>query len=351
MKRKTNLFYNSGQDSKFLTFSNYTEALTGNFLSTNTKLFPSTFLCLNIPSLTKDNKADFIKNVLIAQYENKLATLRDALGENILPLQYLIEYLLNYDANTQITYIGNITEQDYLGSFTDTICIIDTATFKNATITGSDFSHVDLKESESTLYGWYNNGVYVGPSVYANLNPVFDIDNSYYYDSGISINYNLGNNLINTIEFNVLIPLFTFVDIKNGLITNDGTETVLDATFNRNVPLGIWFADKTISLDRDNYYGQSWSLAIGSQFKPLPTSNKVVSDITKQSNVEAFNTFAQVLTRQNELLTTMEKLNLRIEALSNEIKSVKTSSSDVMIKNQLDGLRLKIEKLENSITQ
>jgi methyl coenzyme M reductase subunit C-like uncharacterized protein (methanogenesis marker protein 7) len=47
----------------------------------------------------------------------------------------------------------------------------------------------------------------------------------------------------------------------------------------------------------------------------------------------------------------MEKLNLRIEALSNEIKSVKTSSSDVMIKNQLDGLRLKIEKLENSITQ
>ena len=44
MKRKTNLFYVDGPDSKFITFSNYTEALTGNFLSTDTKLFPDKFL-------------------------------------------------------------------------------------------------------------------------------------------------------------------------------------------------------------------------------------------------------------------------------------------------------------------
>ena len=65
MKRKTNLFYNTGQDSKFVTFSNYTEALTGNFLSTNTKLFPSVFLCLDIPSLNtnhEDSKREFIIN-------------------------------------------------------------------------------------------------------------------------------------------------------------------------------------------------------------------------------------------------------------------------------------------------
>ena len=31
MKRRTNIFYNTGNDSKFLTFSNYTEHLTGNF--------------------------------------------------------------------------------------------------------------------------------------------------------------------------------------------------------------------------------------------------------------------------------------------------------------------------------
>ena len=122
MKRKTNLFYNSGPDSKFLTFSNYTEALTGNFLSTNTKLFPSTFLCLNIPSLNKENKQSFINNSLIKYYENKLANLRDRVNEDeVFPLSYLIETIMKFDSNASISYIGNITEQDYLGSYTDTI--------------------------------------------------------------------------------------------------------------------------------------------------------------------------------------------------------------------------------------
>ena len=48
MKRKTNIFYTDGPDSKFLTFSNYTESLTGNFLSTDTKLYPSMFLVLEV---------------------------------------------------------------------------------------------------------------------------------------------------------------------------------------------------------------------------------------------------------------------------------------------------------------
>ena len=54
--RKTNLFYTSGVDSKFLTFSNYTESLTGNFISTDTKIFPSKFLCI---SARKDNDLHF----------------------------------------------------------------------------------------------------------------------------------------------------------------------------------------------------------------------------------------------------------------------------------------------------
>jgi hypothetical protein len=51
MKRKTNLFYLSGDESNFLTFSNYGESLTGNFLATNWKMFPSRFLCLYINNL------------------------------------------------------------------------------------------------------------------------------------------------------------------------------------------------------------------------------------------------------------------------------------------------------------
>ena len=88
MKRKTNLFYNSGPDSKFLTFSNYTEALTGNFLSTNTKLFPSTFLCLNIPSLNKENKETFINNYLIKYYFNNPNIPIEPLSEELGTLLY-----------------------------------------------------------------------------------------------------------------------------------------------------------------------------------------------------------------------------------------------------------------------
>ena len=71
MKRKTNLFYLDGQDSKFITFGNYTESLTGNFLSTDTKLFPSRFLCLKI-SETGENApsglSDEAKKHLIKYY-------------------------------------------------------------------------------------------------------------------------------------------------------------------------------------------------------------------------------------------------------------------------------------------
>ena len=117
MKRKTNLFYNQGEDNKFITFSNYTESLTGNFLSTDTKLFPSRFLCIKIDGYNKwkdeneeiINDKDEITNLLMSYYENKLAYLRDyftgknkSVEENIYPLVYLLEFFnyLQYNEET-----------------------------------------------------------------------------------------------------------------------------------------------------------------------------------------------------------------------------------------------------------
>ena len=80
MKRKTNLFYTTGPDSKFITFSNYTESLTGNFLSTDTKIFPSRFIALYIKGLNKKTKSSLIKYIS-KYYESKLAVLRDYLIE------------------------------------------------------------------------------------------------------------------------------------------------------------------------------------------------------------------------------------------------------------------------------
>ena len=100
MKRKTNLFYTTGPDSKFITFSNYTESLTGNFLSTDTKIFPSRFIALYIKGLNKNTKAALIK-YLADYYESKLAALRDHFDYNksdieksVPPLNYLLEALL-----------------------------------------------------------------------------------------------------------------------------------------------------------------------------------------------------------------------------------------------------------------
>ena len=67
MKRSTNLFYTVGSDTNFITFSNYGESLTGNFLSVNTKLFPSNFLCLYLPALNYDNR----KEVCYKLFDNK----------------------------------------------------------------------------------------------------------------------------------------------------------------------------------------------------------------------------------------------------------------------------------------
>ena len=67
MKRRTNLFYKDGPDSKFLTFSNYTEALTGHFLSTYTKLYPSRFLCCYI-DVIDENKPYIIKHLITTLY-------------------------------------------------------------------------------------------------------------------------------------------------------------------------------------------------------------------------------------------------------------------------------------------
>ena len=112
MKRKTNLFYLSGDDSNFISFSNYSESLTGNILSTDWKLFPSKFLCLYIKLLDVDNHNLYIKRkerfikYLMSYYENKLAFLRDYyinndlnVEKNLLPLNYLLEALYRLPEN------------------------------------------------------------------------------------------------------------------------------------------------------------------------------------------------------------------------------------------------------------
>lgn len=197
MKRKTNLFYTTGPDSKFITFSNYTESLTGNFLSTDTKLYPSRFIAVYIKGLNKDTKSALIK-YLAAYYESKLAVIRDHFVNNrgdvetsVTPLNYLLDALMrirgfvkkdngSYEIDyvhsinnsnnisddesetspvVEFRYISDITEQDYNGTYADTICCIDLNDYVKVVIdktcinTDTDDNIVTF-ERPDTLYGW-----------------------------------------------------------------------------------------------------------------------------------------------------------------------------------------------------
>lgn len=368
MKRKTNLFYTENDvDSKFLTFSNYTEAMTGNYLSTNIRLFPTMFLCLKLSKFDKpdfkDDKTKFIKENLVGYYENKLATLRDA-NKDINPLGYLLDCIKDFDSSASVTYIGNITEQDYNGIYTDTICTINPIIQYTGSITVNDSSVADLVKGDTNLRGWYNNNTYTGPTEYNDVIPVFDNANMYSISSGHKLSFSKsGANSI--VEFNVIIPLFTVVDTRvSPTLTNYNINDNVDTgdiigNSTENVPLGIWFANNTISLSADNIYGQNWSLVIGSQFKPFPTStNGIPAEIEMNNTPGAYNSFAQVLARQdsiikffteqiqelkkqiNEINTTLGEYNSFASILARQNSTIKSCSDQIEeLKNQINEMK------------
>lgn len=652
MKRKTNLFYNSdSQDSNFLTFSNYTESMTGNFLATDNKLYPSSFLCLNIPRLydsdsaindyneviqknqeyikkvindisvddmkfvvttgpiylningnevsypegdtiptnvikhvdgttdfnvsdindivleiikgnkdshinsfiynttdnervdivikdSKDvtiydslnnytitiddatsktirlvtctlttldistlpdykeidnpddlsstqvyqaNKREFMQAYLCAHYENKLAYLRDyytnsdkLVESNILPLNYLIETIYEYDPSTTIEYVGDVTEQDYNGTFTDTICVVDSSKYYRGSVveqssTSSNAINI-YKESSSYLYGWssrkqdynpnydfnkdgeislsismssnnalfdssyhpefkyiretlrstyniqedtdddYNTYIlkfhkkkdylmdvdnylktldkiityakiydqYNGPSIYANTKPLYDgYDNTsytYYYNSSSNLSYislelvpepSNTSDAINELSFNVIIPLYDMVDnnynTNNRIVSelsyiplqNKSTSSLENQEmYVQYVPLGIWFSGTDyVTLKRDPIaqYSTTWSLCLSSQFKPFPYSTYMPSEITNTTKSDAFMTFAQILTRQNDLIDSMSDINRNLIDMSQRLSLLEKKVSSLGTTYNLDNFEYEINNFKNEV--
>lgn len=397
MKRKTNLFYNQGVDNKFITFSNYTESLTGNFLSTDTKLFPSRFLCLKINGYNKCkdeneeiiNDKDQITNLLMCYYENKLAYLRDYFSEmnksvenNLCPLVYLLEFFdhLQRDENNKlvfrtnesyqkiynIVYGNDITEQDYNGTFSDMIFVINLNDWKNFNVTYisdeefSNYKYTDNHESNTNkLYGWEN---YEGLNILEELSPIYDIETSKQY----KINSNLQKIATNKIEdkknkpleFDIIIPLYDIVNINyksNFTRISENEDTFIDLTdqdlYTKNVPLGIWFADDSIKLYTDSLgNSQTWSLTISSQFKPFPYSNHMHDETNKLENItNAYATFAEVLTKQNEVINEFNRINATLNAIQDDLKILKVNVNNIGTIHNIDMLHNEIinnEKLQ-----
>ena len=402
--RKTNLLYSSyiGEENSFLTFSNYTEAMTGNHLSVNTKMFPSTFLCAYI-NVTPDNIGSFI-NTIVGKYENKLAFLRDTFTkdsnisaeDNIYPLEYLINTLKDFDNEFSINYVGQVTEQDYNGTFCDTMCIISTEdNGGKVTLNSVDGTKktVDYNNSYTYLYGWSsydatnNSYIYNGPSIYSNVTPLFDKlsdnndnneNNSYIYVSSYEHDKLIftPDTKAKSIEFNCIIPLFDIVNVdpkSNESNITEPSDTELSDTESSNVepsklpniievdltsstcnvPMGIWFSQgfNKITLQRDETSGfwPSWSLVLSSQFKPFPKSPHLQSDTQNISSTDAFGTFAQILVEQARLTDEHTDIAVNVQALSNRISNVESKVNNISTNMSLDALQNKIDQIDTKL--
>lgn len=403
MKRKTNLFYLSGPDSKFITFSNYTECLTGNFLSTNTKMFPSRFLCLNVKGLTKENRK-YLIGFLTEYYESKLAVLRDnleTLDNNISPLNYLLEGLsminsinddgIDYDINFNniisknkifdIPYISDITEQDYNGTYTDTICIVNLSNVYSGEILFSSKAYsnnaitINIPKYNNTetpcLYGWENGTI----TDYKDALSIFDEINGdegkYYITSLIDgIKYN-NSDTTEEITFNVIIPLFDMVNIdykSNFNLVNEDTLTYNNDEYNgmdltnsennnlyiKNIPLGIWFSDNevTIKNDLENGFSENWSLVISSQFKPFPYSKSMPNEINNNAILSnSFITFSQILSRQNSIIDSFNKILNNINNLNERINNIESNLKNVSTISSLDDIHKELALYESKMNE
>lgn len=554
MKRKTNLFYTTGPDSKFITFSNYTESLTGNFLSTDTKIFPSRFIALYIKGLNKNTKASLIKYIA-DYYESKLAVLRDHFDYNksdieksVPPLNYLLEALLrikeinenevvythsiaanknNVDNETsssnesnlisdsdviKFKYISDITEQDYNGTFTDTICNIDLRKFayiSSIELTDDFNDNVVQFDKPAYLYGWdsdvpeeytYEHTIpdsiqgidldrymtaylaenttskdetdstdetssttnnkrieyiidttlknvidihkktitdnksladiideYMTSNEYDDIasaisailhstdsnlmefqntlndllsNEAYDIiifydsehpdflyayngadvvtldmskNNEYNIDPEV-LKLNISTSNDEEMEFNCIIPLYDIVDINyksnfntieriisvNGEGEIDLTPSVTNKMYCTNVPLGMWFytdgdahKDGTTSttsmklyLDTESGFSQSWSLTIASQFKPFPYSSKMPSELTTNSNTNAYATFAQVLASQSAMIDNFNKLTRTIAYMNDHIRNMESQLANLGTSYNIDNIHREFNNFE-----
>lgn len=385
--RRANLF-NISTLSQFVTFSNYGESMTGTAAAVNSKIYPSAFICLYIKTLKSEEEIkNFIKNILVNYYENKLAVGRDAwksslekTENNIKPLDLLLEAIEKYDSSYSIKYISDIVEQDYNGIWSDFMCSINLNNVSNKYLykvnkskkTQAAALKVQLPEDfpTSSPYNWSiksaSENNYIGPEDYKDCNMTLDDKSNrlYNYNTYIdTITREVGSGTPAGLIFNAVIPLYDrIIDNPSNpgetsahsiyLHTNiTGTGTIYESNpsskgdktetlYNTLVPYGMWFAGSapiTLRYNTNsataNFIQPTWTLTLSSQFKPFPYSNQFSPAATTSTGTasdestkpELHDTFAQVLAMQNKMLQKLDEYNNTIASLQNEINLLKKS--------------------------
>lgn len=373
--RKTNLFYLNENNSNFLTFSNYGEYLTGVCLSTNHKIFPSSFICLDLPFNLNNTLEDF-KKFLMCYYENKLACLRDEYDEmdnkpedlnlNQKLLKYLLEAIcIFFKDNTasNIKYYGDIVEHDYNGTYNDSICIVDLNKAKTFSIINNKEIYSYQSDNNNILHNWTSEEL----GEYSNYcHPIYDNNQKYDFENFIEFDNELINNEINEISFNCIIVLFDVINISIEENTNHINESILDNHKYLNIPYGIWFASENsenhklnnIELHKENdNISQSWSLVVSSKFTPYPlglkiNDSEIIVNTEKYTYAELLSKNAEILEKYNNLNGNYQLLLTKYNELSNKINNIEQLYPNLDNKYELtDRIELIIQENQKMIDQ
>ena len=91
-------------------------------------------------------------------------------------------------------------------------------------------------------------------------------------------------------------------------------------------------------------------MLIASQFKPFPYSLKYEkeNDILKSSG-QAYATFAETLTKMNDVLDKFNSINVNITRLDNKINSIERKLKEIGISSTVSKLETQLLNLENSV--
>ena len=195
-------------------------------------------------------------------------------------------------------------------------------------------------------------------------------DSSYGTPAG---QYNLGSYISklklqkvegNSISFNAIIPLFDVVDINyksnfsiieetyedphSGEINqNENAHTmnlIDDATNNlytKNVPLGMWFYTKGVE-------------SLGSEGTDCDCCDTITlhrdmpNEIYTNSSSNAFATFAQILSRQNEMIDTFNDLKYQFSYLANRLANIEVQMNQIGTSYNIDQVQNEMINFEVS---
>jgi hypothetical protein len=266
----------------------------------------------------------------------------------------------------EVRAINEITEQDYNGTYTDTICIVNLdsivstelgGTVKPTDTTQDNTSFIEVTDNKTRLYGWTEQEL--SNTEWSTLETEFDTtqDGKNYYSTLANKYVKVTDNstVKDELVFNCIIPLFDLVDtnyVTNNIslseLSKDSEQ--LPATGTINVPYGIWFGDDIV-LKRDKVSGfaPTWSLSIASQFKPFPYSKQMPSEARNSEITNSFATFAQVLSQIAALSNKVDTLSSQLMDVNTRIDNITAqSSSQTVLDNVQKTLMANFKELQQN---